>query len=207
MMDWKGFETLQEYATARIAEFKLIPEERRTRLKALAEVIAASESDVVNLIFICTHNSRRSQLAQIWALLGSGLFGLEGVACFSGGTEVSAFNPLAVKAIRSAGFRISTKIPGANPVYLVDYPGANGGVRVFSKKYTDPPNPTRDFHAVMTCPDANKACTVVTGALTRHAITYDDPMIFEGTPQAVEGYAERCRQIAREMLFLFSVTR
>ncbi len=145
-------------------------------------------------------------MAQLWASLGAGIYGAKRVICFSGGTEVSAFSPLAVDAIKNAGFGVSTKIPGANPVYFVSFPGALEGMRVFSKKYTDPPNPTRNFHAVMTCSDADDACPVVTGAATRHVITYEDPKVFEGTPQAEEAYAGRCRQISREMLYLFSLT-
>ena len=145
-------------------------------------------------------------MAHLWASLGAQFYGATRVACFSGGTEVTAFNPLAVKAIKNAGFRFSTKIPGANPVYLVSHPGCLEGVKVFSKKYTDPPNPTRGFHAVMTCSDADDACPTVTGAASRHAISYEDPKKFEGTARAAERYAERCRQISREMLYLFSLT-
>lgn len=205
-MDWKGFESLQEYVDLRVDEFSLIPEKRKESLSALAKTISEDKSDIVNLIFICTHNSRRSHMAHLWASLGASVYGAERVACYSGGTEVSAFNSMAVNAIKSAGFGISVKIPGANPVYLLSYPGSKEGVRVFSKKYTDPPNPTRNFHAVMTCSNADDACPIVTGAASRHVITYEDPKASDGTPQVQEVYDERCRQISREMLYLFSLT-
>lgn len=205
-MDWKGFESLQEYVAHRVEEFKLIPKERREILEGLAAVISESKETSINIIFICTHNSRRSHIAHLWASLGAEVYGAKKVYCFSGGTEVTAFNPLAVNAIKKAGFRVSIKIPGANPVYLVSHPGCTEGVKVFSKKYTDPPNPTRGFHAVMTCSDADAACPIVTGAASRHAITYEDPKVFDGTLRAAEGYDERCRQISREMLYLFSLT-
>ena len=205
-MDWKGFESLQEYVAERVEESKLIPKERREILEGLAAVISESKEASINIIFICTHNSRRSHMAHLWASLGAEVYGAKKVSCFSGGTEVTAFNPLAVKAIKNAGFRVSTKIPGANPFYLIRYPGCTEGVKVFSKKYTDPPNPTRGFHAVMTCSDADAACPIVTGAASRHAITYEDPKVFDGTPRAAKGYGERCRQISREMLYLFSLT-
>jgi len=205
-MDWEGFESLQEYVSQRVEEFHLIPKERREILEGLAKIISDSQDASIDLIFICTHNSRRSHMAHLWASLGAEVYGAERVACFSGGTEVSAFNPLAVKTIKNAGFRVSTKIPGANRVYLVSHPGSMKGEKVFSKKYTDPPNPTRGFHAVMTCSDADDACPIVTGSVSRHAITYEDPKVFDGTPQAAEAYAGRCRQIAREMLYIFSLT-
>lgn len=205
-MNWEGFEELQVYVKERTAEFELISEERKTALKLLAKEIQGVNGEVVNLIFICTHNSRRSHMAQLWASLGAALYEAEGIASYSGGTEATAFNPMAVNAMKDAGFRVATKIPGANPVYLVSHSGLQEGLRVFSKKYTDPPNPTRDFHAVMTCSEADEACPIVAGASSRHALTYEDPKAYDGTSEAKEAYAERCRQIAREMLFVFSIS-
>lgn len=205
-MNWEGFEELQKYVELRKAEFDLIPDSRKEKLKLLAGDIRSGNGNVTNLIFICTHNSRRSHMANLWASLGAALYNSNRIVCYSGGTEATAFNSMAVQAMKDAGFGIHTKIPGANPVYLVSHPGNREGCRAFSKKYTDPPNPVRNFVAVMTCSDADEACPVVLGASSRHAITYDDPKAFEGTSEAKEGYAERCRQIAREMLYTFSLT-
>jgi len=205
-MDWEGFEELHDYVDERVAEFDLIAEERKGELRLLAENLLGSNGEAVNLIFICTHNSRRSHMAHLWASLGAALYEAKRIASFSGGTEATAFNPMAVQTMKDAGFRITTKIPGANPVYLVSHPGISEGVRAFSTKYTDPPNPARGFHAVMTCSGADEACLIVIGAVSRHAITYEDPKAFDGTPEVRDGYAERCRQIAREMLFTFSLT-
>lgn len=204
-MNWEGFEELQEYVNERSAEFELIPESRKEQLQLLAGDIVSNTRDVTRLIFICTHNSRRSHMAHLWASLGAAIYNSKEIVSFSGGTEATAFNPMAVQTMKDAGFGITTKIPGANPVYLVSHPGIREGERVFSKKYTDPPNPVRDFLAVMTCSDADETCPLVTGASARHAITYDDPKVFDGTPGAREGYAERSWQIAREMLFTFSL--
>ncbi|MCK4776283.1 MAG: protein-tyrosine-phosphatase, partial [Candidatus Krumholzibacteria bacterium] len=63
---------------------------------------------------------------------------------------------------------------------------------------------TEDFCAVMTCSQADKNCPVVVGASMRVAIPYDDPKAFDGTDQEAANYDERCRQISREMLYLFS---
>jgi hypothetical protein len=48
---------------------------------------------------------------------------------------------------------------------------------------------------------------MVRGAEERIAITYEDPKSFDGTEREAEAYDERCRQIAREMLFVFSQVR
>jgi len=205
-MEWKGFEALKAYVEERLEEFHHIPQTRKSVLDDLAcDIRTGVERDAsVPVIFICTHNSRRSHMGQLWAQLAAGHFGVNRILCYSGGTEATAFNPLAVRAMEEAGFRISIQEPGPNPVYRVQFPGAAGEIRAFSKKFTDPPNPTERFIAVLTCSDADEACPVVPGAASRHTIRYDDPRVFDGTPDEKEGYTRRSRQISREMLFLFS---
>lgn len=206
-MKWVGFEALGQYAGQRKKEFHLITEERKTQLSRLAKAITR-DLDLecsADLIFICTHNSRRSHMGHIWAQVAAYSYGIIGIRCFSGGTEDSAFNPRAVKALSMAGLDIEPMDEGSNPRYQVRFPGAEDGVRLFSKHYEDPPNPTKDFIAVMTCSDADQACPVVTGASSRHAITYEDPKAYDDGPEEEAMYAERSQQIAREMFYLFSL--
>jgi arsenate reductase len=206
-VDWTGYSELEAYCGDRLNEFDRIPETRKEILQKLADSIAAhlDQKGVARIVFICTHNSRRSQMGQFWGQLAAGYYGIENIHCYSGGTEASSFHPQAVMALTDAGMQITRKFPEVNPVYLVRLPGSEGDIKAFSKKYTDPPNPTRDFIAVMTCDEANEACPVVYGADTRISLTYVDPGSSDGTPAAREAYAERCRQIAGEMFYLFSV--
>jgi hypothetical protein len=205
-MMWTGFEVLRKYVEQGVADQKLIPEDRKELLRQLAlrihnDLIREKHAEV---IFICTHNSRRSHMGHLWAQLAACYFGIDGVRCFSGGTEATAFNPRAVQALLNAGMSITQIEGGSNPVYGVRFPGMADEIQVFSKKYSDPPNPVNDFHAVMTCSDADEACPVVEGALSRHAIRYEDPGKYDGTGEESDLYAERSQQIAREMLYLFS---
>ena len=55
-------------------------------------------------IVICTHNSRRSHLGQLWLAIGADFFELPQLETFSGGTEATAFNPRAVAALHRVGF-------------------------------------------------------------------------------------------------------
>jgi protein-tyrosine phosphatase/arsenate reductase len=128
------------------------------------------------------------------------------VKTLSGGTEATAFNPRAVKALQDAGVDISMADAGSgeNPVYMVSYAGGQEPLRAFSKKYDTGGNPTSNFCAVMTCSQADKNCPTVAGASLRVAIPYEDPKSYDGTPQEAEMYALRSRQIAREMFYLFS---
>jgi protein-tyrosine-phosphatase len=199
-------DVLGAYVARRLAELGQIPEERKELLEELARYVAdrLASSGNANLVFICTHNSRRSHLAQIWAATAAEYFSVTGVETFSGGTEATAFNPRAVAAVERAGFLVEKEINGANPVYLVRYRQNGPPTKAFSKVYDDRANPNEDFCAVMTCSHADAACPTVLGASKRIAITYDDPKDFDGTEQETEKYDERCRQIAGEMLYVFS---
>jgi protein-tyrosine-phosphatase len=189
-----------------LAELDRVPGERRLKLDALARSIAerARSGAEADLTFICTHNSRRSHLSQIWAQTAAHYFGVEGVATYSGGTEATAFNPRAVAALERAGFRIERISDGENPEYEVRFTDGMEPMRCFSKVYSEPPNPQQGFVAVMTCSDADAACPIVFGAAERISIPYDDPKAADGTPDEAAVYDERCRQIAREMLYVFS---
>lgn len=197
---------LQHTIKARVQEFDHIPSDRKDVLLSLARYIRnrVKAGQPVRLHFICTHNSRRSHMAQLWAQVAADYYGIPAVTCYSGGTEATAFHPHAVAALRRAGFEIERRGNGNNPIYEVRYANDAPPVRSFSKKVSDAPNPPSDFAAVMTCSQADENCPVVVGSSERIAITYDDPKLFDGTPQEEEKYGERVNQIGRELLFAFS---
>ena len=189
-------------------QFGQIDDDRKRLLSELSGFIQQRVSHgVVNLNFICTHNSRRSHIAQLWAQVAAYYYGVSRVACFSGGTEATAFNPRAVKAMQEAGFEITKKTQSENPEYEIRYSTEAPALKVFSKKYDHPFNPKKDFAAVMTCSHADENCPVISGALKRISITYDDPKDFDNKPQEETKYRERVYQIGREMLYVFSLVR
>jgi arsenate reductase len=188
------------------AEFNLISSERKDLLEELAQFVQSKmeAGQKARLNFICTHNSRRSHLSQIWAQTAAHYYEVEGVECFSGGTEATAFNPRAVSAMANAGFRITKSKDGENPVYKVAFSDTASPVMAFSKKYDDASNPKHDFAAIMTCSHADENCPLIQGASVRIALTYDDPKEFDGTSLETEKYQERVFQIGRELLYAFS---
>lgn len=181
-----------------------IAEDRVPILLQIAEYIRAKIDlgKPVRLNFICTHNSRRSQLAQIWAQVAAYSFELK-VECYSGGAEVTAFNERAVGALETQGFRIK-KDGEENPRYLVSYAADAEPVLAFSKMYDDPINPNSGFAAIMTCSDADENCPYIPGAERRIPLRYEDPKAYDGTHEETEKYLERSMQIASEMYFIFS---
>lgn len=179
----------------------LVLPDRKDALEDLADYIAAiaDSGSPAQLVFICTHNSRRSHLTQIWATVAAAVHGVP-AACYSGGTEVTAFNPRAVAALERAGFDI-TNPGGDNPHYIVRFATDAPGIVCFSKTYDDDTNPTSGFCAVMTCDDADKNCPFIPGA-TRIPVRYEDPKVSDGTPEESVRYDERTRQIAAEMFYV-----
>lgn len=197
---------LERYLSVVASEIDRIPADRQGALDRLAEFIGAraGAGQPSMLSFICTHNSRRSQLAQVWAQTAAAHFGVPAVEAYSGGTEATAFNPRAVAAMRRAGFRIADPDWGDNPFYRVRFAEGGTPIECFSKVYDHASNPARGFCAVMTCSAADVACPVVLGAAERISLPYDDPQDFDGTDRETAAYDERCQEIAREMLYAFS---
>jgi len=199
---------LARYIKKALKEEKKIPPGRKTDLDHLAEFIKERRGQglPVQLLFVCTQNSRRSQIAQIWAAAAAAWFGVEGVEAYSGGTEVSAFNHRSVEALIRAGFHIHD-FGGENPRYRVTYDENGPAMVCYSKKYDDPANPVSGFAAVMVCSEADKGCPFVPGAAFRIPIPYEDPKAGDGKPSEAAWYDRRCLQIASEVLYLMGMVK
>ena len=200
------YTNIESFSSKLIQEFDSIPVERKKILEKFSAYISSqlSQNKLVQLNYICTHNSRRSHFGQVWASVAARYYKINNVLSFSGGTEVTAFNPNAIAALKNIGFNISTVKEGSNPVYEVRFDDKHEPVICFSKVYNDAANPTHGFAAIMTCSDAEENCPFVEGAELRISTTYDDPKTFDNTPQQEEKYLERCKQIGLETFYVFS---
>ncbi len=194
------YPTLEEYISSIVEDAGNLAKERIEILEAIVAYVYSTPNPRLN--FICTHNSRRSHLSQIWAQAMADKFGV-GLETFSGGTEATAFNPNAVAAMQRAGFSIESG-GGDNPKYKVRHTERMEAMIAFSKKFEEAPNPTQGFAAIMTCSEADAECPIVFGADQRIKLFYEDPKVADGTPQESATYDERCRQIATEMYYIFS---
>ncbi|MEM6630243.1 MAG: protein-tyrosine-phosphatase [Bacteroidota bacterium] len=197
------FPRLAEYISHLSDELAHISPERKAALTKLSRYISQEmdSQKEIPLIFICTHNSRRSHMGQIWAQVFAWQYGIP-LATFSGGTEATAFNPNAIAALIDVGLDIRTQDTSANPHYRVQVGPEHIIKEVFSKKFGDSPNPTSGFGAIMTCTDADEACPFVPGAKARFSLPYEDPKRFDGTDLQAKMYAGRSRQIAAEMKYV-----
>lgn len=183
-----------------------ITDDRKQLLQPLVEFVQGKVdvNQEVRINFICTHNSRRSHLSQIWAQVMAYRFGLKNVFCYSGGTENTALFPMVAETLQTKGFQIKKLSEDKNPVYSIKYAENEHPIIGFSKKLDDVFNPAAEFAAVMTCSQADGGCPNIIGAEKRIPITFEDPKAFDNTPQQAEKYSERSAQIAREMFYVFS---
>lgn len=185
---------------------KEINAERKIILQPLIDFIQEKVryQKAININFICTHNSRRSHLAQIWAQTASVHFNILNVNCYSGGTEATALFPKVIETLANAGFESWKLNENENPVYAIKYAKNALPIVGFSKKYDDVFNPVSDFAAIMTCSQADGGCPFIPGAEKRIPITFEDPKIADNTSEQNEIYEERSLQIAAEMFYVFS---
>jgi arsenate reductase len=183
--------------------------ERKEILRPLVVFIQkkVTEKKEIRLNLICTHNSRRSHLSQVWAQTAAVFFNIKNVFCYSGGTEATAMFPMVAKTLEKQGFKIKTISEGSNSVYTIKYAENEHPIIGFSKKFDDGFNPKSEFAAIMTCSNADVGCPFITGAEKRIPITFEDPKIFDYSPQQAEKYLECSEQIASEMIYVFSLIK
>jgi arsenate reductase (thioredoxin) len=200
------YPALQNYAELRVHEFDQISAERKSQLAKLAAFVQQwhRQESPCRIIFVCTHNSRRSQMAQAWTQVAAEFYGIQGIECYSGGTESTAMNPRTVASLKRAGFQIQAANSDTNPLYHVQLRPNSAPSNFFSKLVHDASNPSREFVAVMTCSEADQSCPDVKGSSLRLALPFEDPKISDNTPAETETYDARCQQIAREMLYVMS---
>lgn len=199
------FDQLKEKCKLLLEQVDLIPTDRKLKLEQIVQFVVErlQNQQSIQLMYVCTHNSRRSHFGQIWAQVAADYFNVPLVQTFSGGTEATAFHSHAIQALREAGFEITAIENRDNPMYTVKF-GVDKEVNCLSKLYDDSVNPTHDFAAIMTCSEAEENCPFIPGAILRVATTYDDPKAFDGTPLQAEKYNERSNQIALECVYVFA---
>jgi protein-tyrosine phosphatase/arsenate reductase len=197
---------IKTYCDNLTKEFNNIPNHRKETLSKISQYINTKRkaNNPINLVYICTHNSRRSHFGQVWAHVAASYYGIKNVNTYSGGTEATAFNINAINSLKRVGLYIRPINIEKNTTYHVFHDDNETPSVCFSKTYDDPKNPQKEFAAIMTCSDAEENCPFIPGVELRIGTTYDDPKAFDNTPLQDAKYDERCKQIALETLYVFS---
>jgi arsenate reductase (thioredoxin) len=199
------FPKIENFIQELITDFDSISPERKILLQKLSTYVQSkmNADEHINLVYICTHNSRRSHFGQVWSKVAADFYGIKNVSTFSGGTEATALNSNAINSLKRVGFEISQTTDSSNPVFQVFHSKENFSV-CFSKTYDHEANPKENFAAIMTCSDAEENCPFIPGVELRIGTTYEDPKAFDNTELQDAKYDERSKQIALETFFVFS---
>lgn len=203
------FAKIKSYCDDLSLQFYLISDSRKKLLEDISNFIVSKkmQNRPINLVYICTHNSRRSHFGQIWATVAANYYHIKDVHSFSGGTEATAFNINAINAIKRVGFDVRKIEDKVNATYYVYFDDVENSIECFSKVYDDLKNPNIEFAAIMTCSDAEENCPFIPGVELRIGTTYSDPKEFDNTPLQDAKYDDRCKQIALETLYVFSLIK
>jgi arsenate reductase (thioredoxin) len=198
--------SIKAYCSSLTNDFSKIPSQRKAILEKITQYIAKKQliNSPIHLVYICTHNSRRSHFGQIWAHIASKYYGIANVNTYSGGTEATAFNVNAINALKRIGFTIKAINSEKNAIFHVSFDELESPIICFSKVYDDVKNPQSEFAAIITCNDAEENCPFIPSVELRIGTTYDDPKAFDNTPLQDVEYDKRCKQIALETFYVFS---
>ncbi len=196
---------IKERCEALIKNFQEISSDRKLILDNLTSYIQEKINghQPIQLNYICTHNSRRSHLGQIWSAVAANYFQIKNVRSFSGGIVATAVHLNTIEALINAGFMIKQLNNTVNPVYQVFF-GEEEFTNCFSKMHNHASNPSENFVAIMTCSDADENCPFIAGCDIRIGTTYNDPKAYDGSILQIEKYTERSNEIAMECLYVFS---
>jgi arsenate reductase (thioredoxin) len=197
---------VNQYCRSVTAGFDSISDERKKQLKRLSAYIAGNlkNGNPVNLVYICTHNSRRSHFGQVWSKVAAEYYEIENINTFSGGAEVTSLHPNTAATLSRAGLSIEKGTQEINPVYKIRFDEKKPAIRCFSKVYDDANNPSKGFAAIMTCSEAEANCPFIPGADVRIPVPYEDPKSSDGKASETATYDACCQLIALESLFVFS---
>jgi arsenate reductase (thioredoxin) len=196
------FQTIQSIIQQ--VDFSTISEERRSILQPLIDYIQSKidQNKSIQLNFICTHNSRRSQFAQVWAKVAAERYGIF-IQSFSAGVEVTACNPRTIASLNRFGFKTNSSSED-NPIHWLSFTDKEEKLQLFSKTLEHPDNPKSNFAAIMTCDHADETCPIVPGCEARIPVRYMDPKKYDDTPLESTMYDYRSFEIASEMFYVFS---
>jgi arsenate reductase len=136
--------------------------------------VVAAEAERSRVLFLCTHNSARSQMAEgLLRHLAGDRF-----EAYSAGTEATHVRPLAIRAMDEIGIDIS----GQESKTLNRYLG-------------------EPFDYVITvCDEANEACPFFPGAKNRLHWSFEDPAQATGSEEERLGVFRRARDKIRERI-------
>lgn len=156
------------------------------------------------LAFLCTHNSRRSQMAQCAAQALAIYHNMPQMFCLSAGSQATDTHPEARAALGRAGFAIQQLDPWPNGSYWAGI-SPHSGVELYSKTVDQVTWPAWPIASIAVCSAAADACPIPPTATLRLALPFEDPRHADGTPAAPAAYDACLLQITTALVYAFRV--
>lgn len=169
--------------------------DRKLLLNKVVEVIKSHDKEA-KVVFVCTHNSRRSQAAELLLHLISEHF-KRPIITESAGTESTAFHGNMVKAFNSFGVNF-LKYDLGNPLYIYQEFGQDK--YLYSKRLEE-----LDYQnsiLITVCGDAKDNCPLILDGLAHLHLGYTDPKSFDGSDDELTGYQGKILEIGAELYYL-----
>ncbi len=171
-----------------IAEFKP-SHKQRERLEKVINQINKLLDTSRSIVFICTHNSRRSQLCEFWAKYFSNHYE-KNLNFYSAGVEKTEVYNGVFKALLRCGIkRLNNKL-------IVE----KKSIRLESKTLEE--IHLKSFISIFNCSDAEKNCPIDFRSIANINLKYEDPKRFDGSSLEEDEYFKTSYKIARELNYI-----
>ncbi len=162
---------------------------KKNHLDEIVSEINAGLAKTDNIVFLCTHNSRRSQLCQIWGSILSKIYKID-LNFHSAGSEKTEVHKNIFYCLSNAGVKV-----GDNKIHFEDLT-----INLRSKRLGE--IKAKKFIAIMTCSDAEKSCPTDPRSIKNIKIIYEDPKIFDNSEREKEEYYKTSKSIAEDLNYI-----
>tara|TARA_B100000886_G_scaffold285967_1_gene210466 strand:- start:4029 stop:4604 length:576 start_codon:yes stop_codon:yes gene_type:complete len=166
---------------------------QKARIKKISKTLKNEIKSCNSIVFVCTHNSRRSQFCQVWSQILSDIYKLN-LSFQSAGVVKTEVYIGVIRSLQRAGVDIDE-----TGTILIN----NKQVSLFSKSL-DEIN-FKKFISIMTCSDAEKSCPTDPRSKKNISLFYPDPKRFDGTQDEIKEYDFTCKSIAAEINAIFKL--
>ena len=168
-----------------------LEDHQKKRIKIIVERLYNKINSISLIVFICTHNSRRSQFCETWSKVLANRYGLNISFSSAGTTKTSVYKEV-INSLKRAGVDINEKgilnIEGKSSI-------------LYSKTLDDIKE--NKFISITNCKDAERNCPLDPRSQLNLNIFYDDPKKFDGMENEKKEYDKTCLSIAAEINVIF----
>ena len=166
-------------------------QKRKKRLDNIASVINENLNKTRSIVFLCTHNSRRSQICEVWGKVFAEIYRKK-ININSAGAFKTVVHSQVYESIVKCGLIVNNK----KEIFF------DKKKFKLNSKTTDSIT-MKNFIAVMTCSDAEKSCPHDPKSIRNIKMFFNDPRIYDETDKMSREYLKTTTYIAEELNYIF----